>query len=251
MALDGIVQHSGPESYSLLVDSTSYDRSLSHFLTWASSNDTSPLYEQDTEELWFSLLANATNSPIPAPSCDDVVCRSDVNAEEILFKAQGYLLYKEGGVGLSWADFAAALYNATQGDASGLSSDLNAGILAPGIAVGCLDWTHESSLTLSSVLAQKHQAESYAPLTQGAGQSWQILHSCIGWPAAVKNPQKKLNITTDTTILLVNGDSDPSTGYPWAVGMLEEFENAVLVTRRGEGHASFPLGGEGQFTSSI
>ena len=37
---------------------------------------------------------------------------------------------------------------------------------------------------------------------------------------------------------------DSSTGLPWAIGMLEEIENAVLIVRDGDGHGNVPLGGE-------
>ena len=87
-------------------------------------------------------------------------------------------------------------------------------------------------------------AETFAPLTQGATQTWRLQHTCIGWPVDVKNPPKKLNVDTKATILLTNSDADPSTSLAWATGMLEEIKNRVLVTRKGDGHTSLVLGGE-------
>ena len=66
----------------------------------------------------------------------------------------------------------------------------------------------------------------------------------MGWPVAVKNPPMKLNVKPDTTVVMTSSTGDASTGLPWAVGMLEEIENAVLVIRNGDGHGSLPLGGE-------
>jgi len=37
---------------------------------------------------------------------------------------------------------------------------------------------------------------------------------------------------------------DYSTGLPWAIGMLEEIENAALIVCNGGGHENVPLGGE-------
>ena len=42
---------------------------------------------------------------------------------------------------------------------------------------------------------------------------------------------------------MVNSIRDPSTSYTWAVGMLEEIDNSVLLTRNGDGHTSWGLGG--------
>lgn len=73
---------------------------------------------------------------------------------------------------------------------------------------------------------------------------WQLQHACLGWPAKIQNPPKKLDVKTNTTILLTQSTSDPSTGLPWALGILEEINNKVLVIREGNGHTSLPLGGK-------
>ena len=43
---------------------------------------------------------------------------------------------------------------------------------------------------------------------------------------------------------MVNSDADPSTAYPWAIGMLKEIRNKVFITRHGDGHTSFLIGAE-------
>lgn len=60
----------------------------------------------------------------------------------------------------------------------------------------------------------------------------------------MKNPPAKLDVDTEATVLLVQSTADPSTGLPWALGMLEEVRNKVLVLREGDGHTSLGLGGE-------
>lgn len=164
--------------------------------------------------------------------------------EEILFNAQAYLGFSVPGFGESWDILSSALCNATQGDASALSTRLDDHTAISELAIGCLDWTHTSSLTLAGVQAKKHMAETFAPLTQGASQTWGLQHTCLGWPVEVKNPPKKLDVDTEATVLMVNSDADPSTSYAWATGMLGEIRNKVLVTRVGDGHTSLVLGGE-------
>jgi hypothetical protein len=186
--------------------------------------------------LWNSLLGNATTTPIPALSCNGTDCRSDVNAEEILINAQAY------NTVASWAPLASALLNASLGDASALSTPFTDSTALSMLGIGCLDWTRSSSL--SEIQVKLAMADAYSPLVRGASQTWTAQHACIGWPVAVKNPPKKLNIKTQATVLMAASTGDPSTGLPWAVGMLEEIDNAVLVVREGDGHTSLPLGGE-------
>ncbi|KAF1365562.1 hypothetical protein EJ07DRAFT_151047 [Lizonia empirigonia] len=112
------------------------------------------------------------------------------------------------------------------------------------LAIGCLDWTRRDSSALPEILAQQRMAREYAPLTQGASQMWTLQHACLGWPVKTVNPPKKLDIKTHTIILLTQSTADPSTGLPWALGMMEEIDNKVLVLRNGDGHTSLPLGGE-------
>jgi hypothetical protein len=71
-----------------------------------------------------------------------------------------------------------------------------------------------------------------------------LQHACLGWPAKFQNPPKKLHIKTNTTISLTQSISDPSTAFPWALGILVEIKNKVLVIRKGDGHINPPLGGE-------
>jgi pimeloyl-ACP methyl ester carboxylesterase len=243
LVLDGVLQHSQSESANIFTESLAYSLSLSHFFAWAASDESSPLKGQDVEALWLS-LTHATDVTISAPSCNGTDCSIDVTTEEILFNAQGYLTFKNSGFGSSWETLSSALYNATQGDASALSTRFDDHVAVSEGAIGCLDWTHTSSLTLAGVQAKEHMAETFAPITQGATQTWRLQHSCLGWPVDVKNPPKKLDVDTEATILMVNSDADPSTPYSWATAMLEEIRNKVLVTRKGDGHTSLILGGE-------
>jgi pimeloyl-ACP methyl ester carboxylesterase len=236
LALDGIVQHSGAEAVRILVEIYSYQQYLTHFFDWAATNESSVLQGQDVQELWTMLLTNAAIMPIPALSCNGTNCRTDVNAEEILFNTQSYTTVK------SWGRLASALYNASQGDASALSTSFTEPSALSLLGIGCLDWTRSQSL--SSIQAKLAMADVSSPLVRGASQTWTSQHACIGWPVPVKNPPKKLDIKTEATVLMAASTGDPSTGLPWAVGMLEEIEKAVLVVREGDGHTSLPLGGE-------
>lgn len=245
LALDGILQHSQAEAANLLIEATSYDLGLSHFFAWANTNESSGLKGQNVESLWYELLTNASTTPIPAPSCNNTDCYSNVSDEDIRFNAHRYLTFAEDlGLGSSWETLASALYNASQGDASALSTRLTDPTAWSFLAIGCLDWSHKASSTMLEIFAQQTMAKEYAPLTQGATQMWTLQHGCLGWPVKTMNPPRKLDVKTNTTVLLTQSTADPSTGLPWALGVLEEIENKVLVLRRGDGHTSLPLGGK-------
>ncbi len=244
MALDGIVQHSQSEASNLIIESSSYELVLNGFFDWASTNKSSALQGKNVEGIWTSLIANASMKAIPAPACNGTVCRTSVTAEDIQFNAQSFLaFYGTSFLGANWQMLSQALLNATQGDASALST-VYSPETATQTAVQCLDFTHNVASTYWGTELQEIMMAEYAPLTGGASQTWQAQHGCVGWPAPVVNPPKKLDIKTNTTILMTQSTKDPETGMPWALGMLEEIENKVLVLRAGFGHTSFLLFGE-------
>ena len=242
MVLDGMLQHSQSESSNLLIESTAYAAELIAFFKWAGTNESSPLKGQDVEKLWYSILKNATVTPIPAPDCEESSCRLNVTEEEIRFNAQGLLLSAKNS---SRVTFATALLKASEGDASALSTELASEddrSLYAGITIGCQDWPSRAS-SFEDFQAKMRVGEAFAPLNKGASQSWTLQASCIGWPAPLANPPAKLKVQTQNPVLMVNAIRDPSTSYAWAVGMLEEVENNRLLTRNGDGHTSWGLGG--------
>jgi pimeloyl-ACP methyl ester carboxylesterase len=246
LALDAVIQHSQAESTNSFIEATSYALGFSRFLAWASNDTASALKGQDVRLLWNELLVNASTTPIPAPLCNNTNCRSDVNSEELLFNAQSYLVYsgKEVGLGSSWQILASALRNASNGDASTLSTVIADPTRGAAVATSCLDWTQDTSSSLADNLAQQRMMQEYAPLTQGHSQLWSLQHQCLGWPINAVNPPRKLDIKTNTTILMTHSTRDGLSGLPWALGMLEEITNKVLVLRDGDGHTSTPLAGE-------
>ncbi|KAF5846576.1 hypothetical protein GGP41_004641 [Bipolaris sorokiniana] len=244
LVLDAISQHSQSEAADIFIGASSYELVLQHFFTWAATGENSPLRGQDVKALWLDLLASAKETPIPALSCDGINCRAAVSDEDILFNAQGHLNFPGAGIGLgaSWELLASALFNASRGDATALSTSSTSPDVFSRLAIQCLDWDRSDSL--AEVKAKMEMANAYFGLNRGANHRWAAQHACIGWPVAVKNPPQKLDVKTDTTVLMVTSTGDASTGIPWAVGMLEEIKNSVLVVRQGDGHGSLPLGGE-------
>ncbi|KAF2027977.1 hypothetical protein EK21DRAFT_70845 [Setomelanomma holmii] len=249
MVLDGVLQHSLDEMSNIRIETTAYATALESFFEWAQTNNASSLQGQDVEKLWYSILESAAKTPTPAPSCSNntctdcpLTCRFDVNEEDILFNAQGFLLSPSTEAKAAFAD---ALLGASQGDASALTTSLpfqgNPSLYA-GLTIGCQDWTPKNA-SFEDFQEKMRKAAEVSPLTKGASQTWTLQASCVGWPAPPQNPPKKLDVKASETILLVNSLKDPSTGYEWAIGMQDEIEKNVLLTRKGDGHTSYTLGG--------
>jgi pimeloyl-ACP methyl ester carboxylesterase len=249
MVLDGVLQHSQSEASNLLVEGTAYEAGLKAYFKW--SRDTSSPEGEDVEEAWYNLLKQAKEAPIDVDMCGyPNSCRLKLNEEDIRFNAQGLILTPN--------KTASSLEMALNLLPHLLSTQLAKKPIEVGyeipviylmssyygaVAVGCQDWAPELS-TFEDFQAKMRIGQAYLPLTQGASQSWTLQASCVGWPTPVTNPPAKLNVDTgDNPILMVSGTIDPSTSYVWGVGMQQEIKSNVFLTRKGEGHTSWSLGG--------
>ncbi|KAI1213331.1 alpha/beta-hydrolase [Annulohypoxylon truncatum] len=245
LVLDGNLQHSQGESSNLLIESTTYELTLKKFFEWCANSTTADcvLSGQDVEAKFVSVRDKAAASPIPAPGCDDTSCRANVTDEDLRFTVQSYLI----SVG-SWPNLARALEQADAGNAT-LMSEANPlavgdpytdSSLFAGTAIACQDWDHAAA-SLADVLAKGTLGANFSPLTRGACQSYKIQTSCIGWPAPLTNPPKKIVYKGATKILQAQSTFDPSTSYAWGLGLHAELgdDKSVLIVRNGTGHTSY------------
>ncbi|KAI2465923.1 alpha/beta-hydrolase [Annulohypoxylon bovei var. microspora] len=250
IVLDGNLQHSQGESSNLLIESTTYEATLKQFFTWCAdaTADECTLSGQDVQAKYLSALDKATAAPIPAPGCDDTSCRTDVTEEDLRFTIQGYLISPA-----NWPSLAVALSQADAGNATLISQNNPLAVgdaysdssLLAGTAIACQDWDHASQ-SLTDVLAKGTLGANFSPLTRGACQSYKIQTSCIGWPAPLSNPPKKVAYKGRTKILQAQSTFDPSTGYAWGLGLHAELgdDRSVLLVRNGSGHTSYLRGGD-------
>ncbi|KIN02979.1 hypothetical protein OIDMADRAFT_119587 [Oidiodendron maius Zn] len=259
MVLDGNVDHSAPEIYATTAESETYENELDRFSEWCSRNETCALYGQDVGRIFDELVATADSSPISAPGClptaDTKVagtCQPHVTGEDVRFNVEGnsLLTYKlDTAFSLGWEKLGQALNESIHGNAtllsSGMAKDENS-TSWQGLMVGCIDWDR-STTTFAQNEYRQMLANATAPHTRGASQSYQYNTQCINWPVAVQNPQHVLNQTAmrlAPPILMVNSNHDPESSYLWAQNMYTQIPSAVLVTRVGDGHSSYGLGGE-------
>ncbi|KAI1179934.1 hypothetical protein F4777DRAFT_405431 [Nemania sp. FL0916] len=246
IALDGNLQHSQSESSNLIIESTTYEATLKQFFLWCDAEETCALHGKDVSAVFESVRNKAAAAPIPAPGCDNVVCRSDVTEEDFLFTAQGFLISQN-----NWPALAAGLQQADSGNAT-IVSEFNQiavgdkfedSYLYAGTAIGCQDWAHAST-QLADLTEKENLGAVFSPLTLGACQSYKLQTSCIGWPAPLSNGPAPVTYKGKVKLLQVNSLHDPSTSYTWALGLQSEIQNSVLLTRNGSGHTSYLLKGE-------
>lgn len=255
MVLDGNVDHSLSETSALLAEVTTYENTLHQFFNWCNTTATveeCPFHNKNLPRLFKNLIAKAKKNPIPAPGCkgDPGHCKSQASDEDILYNVQPMLVVQDPvpSSQSGWAGLAQALNEAMNGNATLLSSPLasdETDPLFPYIAVGCADWTH-SAKSVSDIQYKRQMAINIAPFTQGISQSYLTQVACLGWPAEVADPPQLLDpkqMAKAPPVLMVNSLHDPETSYVWAEGLRNQIPSAVLLTRNGSGHTSYPLGG--------
>jgi pimeloyl-ACP methyl ester carboxylesterase len=257
MALDGALNHALDPVAMLVDESTAYERALGRFARWCAATPACALHGQDVEALFDDLVRRAEATPLPAPKCaESGACRPSVTGEQIRINAQGYLLFRDGALGgvfPSRAELATALAGARAGDASGLSSPVAKDDTFGGfadLAIECMDWVSPIA-RFEDLAAADLLVRALAPHTRGASQSWTVQAGCPGWPVAAPNPPRPMGVRGAPPILIVNATYDPSTAYPWAVGMFHQIEGSVLLTREGDGHTSYWLEGPSRTRDAI
>jgi pimeloyl-ACP methyl ester carboxylesterase len=257
MALDGALNHALDPVAMLVDESSAYERAFGRFARWCAATPTCALYGEDVEARFDDLVRRAEAQPLPAPKCAETgACRPTVTGEDIRINAQDYLLFKDGALGGAfpgWAELATVLADALAGDASGLAAPVartdTDGNFAE-LAIECMDWvspiTRFADLAATALLAR-----TIAPHTRGGSQTWTIQAGCVGWPVAASNPQQPIIVSGAPPILIINATDDPSTAYPWSVGMFLQIEGSVLLTREGDGHTSYWLTGPSRTRDAI
>ncbi|ETN37857.1 uncharacterized protein HMPREF1541_07480 [Cyphellophora europaea CBS 101466] len=252
LALDGITDHAQSATDTFVTEVSTYERSFERFAEWCDENEDCALHGEDVQEILVRLVDEANDNPIPAPGCDDKVCRSNMNGYEILQVTQNGLHFVPVIEPLSagWVGLAGALAQASQGNATLLSST---SLLAQseddpafaGPAISCLDWISEGN-SFWDLKWKMELGRTVAPVTRGVSQSYQIQAQCLGFPKKPTNPQQDMTVKNEgqPPIFLAQSKYDPSTSYVWAENVRKSIESVAFALRDGDGHTSYFLFGE-------
>ncbi|KAF3915105.1 hypothetical protein ABW20_dc0100356 [Dactylellina cionopaga] len=248
--LDGIVDHSLPETAALIGEASTLEATLHRFFSWCESASASdcPIQGQDLPTFFANLVEGADSTPITASGCTPTTCYSGVTGDDIRAGVQGMLMGPD--ISGAWPALASALAQAAGGDAAPFAAGVPTSQISGqylGLAIGCQDWLHDSA-SFADVLSKGRMVTALAPLTRGVSLSYSLQVSCLGWPAPVTNAQHPLKpkALTAPAMLLVTALNDPATSISWATGVADQLPKSVLLTRNGAGHTSFPLNGDAQ-----
>ena len=140
-------------------------------------------------------------------------------------------------------DFAQSIADGIRGDAAGLLSEWDAyggttkgasPSLVAGIAVNCASHEWPSAETMfDEAVTELHEA---AP-RMGEAFLREYL-PCAYWPHAPEATPVR-TATGAPTILVVGSENDPATPFAWSEQLVDELDDAVLLTHDGEGHVGF------------
>lgn len=234
MALDGNLDHSLSDTESLADEVASYENELVRFSTWCSATLSCALHNQNVLDVFANLTArvNETTSWNIRHGFQEM----------IVFKSQISI------PGSGWHYAATNLKEAAAGNLTAFSPSIaesrNSQVIwGNGIATLCLDWNHTAT-TLSDLKYKEQMTKDLAPYTRGASAQFYLQSACIGWPEPVRYVPHTIDVKGTSPILLTNAYHDPETPYVEANGLLGQIENAVLATRKGDGHTSWLLFGE-------
>jgi pimeloyl-ACP methyl ester carboxylesterase len=104
-------------------------------------------------------------------------------------------------------------------------------------AISCADEPTDQSL--ARIARDSVTWQRSAPLF-GESFAWGQ-YTCSIWPLPAKQPHA-LHAKGSAPILVIGTTRDPATPYEWAVSLAKQLDDAVLVTRDGDGHTGYNSG---------
>ncbi|MGI8645003.1 MAG: alpha/beta hydrolase [Nocardioides sp.] len=107
-------------------------------------------------------------------------------------------------------------------------------------AISCLD--DPFAIGINEVEGQYADFEEASP-TLGRFFAW-ALTGCGGWQVEPTEEPLEIHAEGAAPIVVVGTTRDPATPYEWAVGLADELESGVLVTRDGDGHTGYNSGND-------
>jgi pimeloyl-ACP methyl ester carboxylesterase len=145
---------------------------------------------------------------------------------------------------LGWPAIARMLNSASEGDMSGFGAALSIAPppVEPELLTGkaglfrgvlCSDFGPQRDY---AGLARAQQVVSLAAPRFGAWKFWDVVGSCIGWPAEASNPPHRLRIDSRPNVMVSNNTHDPATPLINALSVWWQIPGARLLVAHADGH---------------
>ncbi|WP_238165512.1 alpha/beta hydrolase [Kribbella caucasensis] len=107
-------------------------------------------------------------------------------------------------------------------------------------AVNCVDRPDITSVAQAKAEEPKYKAASPR---FGAYLLWGSL-ACANWPAKAKDTPHPIKASGAKPIVVIGTTRDPATPYDWAVGLANQLDSGILISRDGDGHTGYHQGNE-------
>jgi pimeloyl-ACP methyl ester carboxylesterase len=107
-------------------------------------------------------------------------------------------------------------------------------------SISCAD--RPESASLSEIRRAIPKFERMSPIF-GRGFAWAGT-SCTDWPVEDGQFPQRLTAKGADPILVVGTTRDPATPYEWSVGLAEQLDSGVLLSRDGDGHTAYSAGND-------
>jgi len=244
MVLDGALDPT-VSSYQLAAGQLrGFQRAVSAFIDDCIARDgcaMGPTPEQGEQQL-IDLLASIDQSPLPTTSERELT-------EALATTGMIAAMYSEAS---GWPLLRQALANAFDGDGSVLLaladsySERNGdGTFASNVndafpSISCAD--RPGNASLAEIRRTIPKFERISPIF-GRGFAWAGT-SCTDWPVEEGEFPQRLTAKGADPILVVGTTRDPATPYEWSVGLADQLDSGVLLSRDGDGHTAYNAGNE-------
>ena len=234
MALDSVMDHSLGTAAFLNTEAAADQDSFNQFAQWCDQSTSCALHGQDVTALWDKLMSAADAGKLVDPTGAPLNWWGLAEGAEQSFPQP------------NWAQLAQEI--------AGLSQELSTGdkpaartstkpaddALEPyPLAVFCADWSFpiHSDAQLQRYFAEN---EAFAPQLRTSATGWVAAAFCDGWPGTVTHGQQRLDVHTQTPVLVLNAVHDPQTPYSWALDVTGQLgADGRLVTYLGWGHRAY------------
>jgi len=229
LVLDSVEDHSQDTRSYLDVHAAAVQDSFDEFVSWCDRDAACALHGQDVRALWADLLARADRGQLASP--EDPTRR--LRSTDII------LIAKQSFVAPDWAGLAVTLQALRSGPtpaAAPAPPAVAAGteVVPSDIGVVCSDWNLRIR-DYREFAAHLRRTATIAPDMRWSPST--TVTWCLGYPAAVPNPQHRLHVPAGPPILLLNSRHDPATAYSGALDVAAQLgRRATVLTYLGWGH---------------
>lgn len=231
MVLDGNMDHSMTSTWeSMRSQTAAAEEIFVDFADWCDEAAECALYGMDTRRVYGELRDKAKAGELTNPQTGDAV---DFATFSGLVPGSARPT-RWGGL----ADTLKALYDGKGEKVSALKAAA-APIALPDQAIWCQDWDlpiggYQEWKQLTTKLAKKFPNTQWTGNITGSAQ-------CEGYTGETTNPQARLDIDGDPSMVMLGNLHDPATVYSWTRNAAKQ-SGATLVTYEGYGHTIYAYG---------